>query len=257
MTARRALILLLSLLVAAVAAAVLAARGDSRRSLYDGFSNRGRLTPTSNLAAADRADLDGAGVVELRLLAERGGLKFLRGTTANGESCLILTRSVAGRERLGALGCPSRFPSDDMPVADLTSYVQGLDDAYPAVTQVAGFAADGIGAVGVRTPAGDVRWTPVTENVYEAEPAGDACGGPPGARRRRPRDPHDADRRAHAARVVPGHALSPRRPAAAYPAAMQPDISPSAAGRPSSASSRPPWARRRSRPSPRPSAPAG
>jgi hypothetical protein len=171
-TARRALILVLALLVAAAAAAVLAARGDSRRSLYDGISNRGRVVPTAGLAAADRVDLDGAGVVELRLLAERAGVRFLRGTTASGGSCVILSRAGAGRERFGVFGCPSRFPSEDMPVADLTSYTQGLDDAYPLVAQVAGFAADGIAAVGVRTPAGDVRWTPVTDNVYAAEPAG-------------------------------------------------------------------------------------
>ena len=162
---------MLALLVAAAVAAVLAARGDSRRSLYDGISNRGRVVPTAGLSAADRADLDGSGVVELRLLAERGGLRFLKGTTASGDSCVILARTVAGRDRFGTFGCPSRFPSEDMPVADLTSYTQGLDDAYPLVTEVAGFAADGIGAVGVRTPAGDVRWTPVTDNVYVAEPA--------------------------------------------------------------------------------------
>jgi hypothetical protein len=169
-TARRALVLLLALLGAALAAAVLAARGESRRSLFDGVSNRGRVVPTAGLAAADRTDLDGAGVTEVRLLAERGGVRFLRGTTASGGSCVILARRVEGRDRFGAFGCPSRFPSEDMPVADLTSYTQGLDDPYPAVTQVAGFAADGVAAVGIRTPDGDVRWTPVQDNVYVAQP---------------------------------------------------------------------------------------
>lgn len=168
MTARRALILLLALLGAALGAAVLAAQGESRRSLFDGISNRGRIVPSAGLVAADRTDLDGAGATEVRLLAERGGVRFLRATTASGGSCVILAR--AGRDRFGTFGCPSGFPSEDMPVADLTSYTQGLDDPYPVVAQVAGFAADGVAAVGVRTPEGDVRWTAVQDNVYVAEP---------------------------------------------------------------------------------------
>jgi hypothetical protein len=163
-TRRRALVLVA--VVAAVAAAF-AARGDSRRSLHDGMSNRGRVVPLAGLAARDRADLDSAGVVELRLLADRGGVRFYRGVTAGGDSCVILARG----ERLGSLGCPAHFPSDDMPVADLTSYTQGLDEPYPTVSEVAGFAADGISAVGVRMPDGAVRWTPVADNVYVAHPA--------------------------------------------------------------------------------------
>ena len=168
MTRRRSLMILA--LLAALAAAF-AARSDSRRSLYDGLSNRGRPVLTAGLLPADRADLDSAGVVELRLLADRGGLRFYRGVTAQGDSCVILARAVQGHERFGSFGCPSRFPSDDMPVADLTSYTQALDDAYPTVDEVAGFAADSIRAVGIRTPDGDVSWTPVAENVYVGHPA--------------------------------------------------------------------------------------
>ena len=59
-----------------------------------------------------------------------------------------------------------------MPVADLTTYTQGLDDPYPIVAEVAGFAADGIRAVGVRTAGGDIVWAPVAGNVYLAHPQG-------------------------------------------------------------------------------------
>ncbi len=172
MTGRRSLVLGLALLAAVAVAAVFASRGDSRRSLYDGLSNRGRAVSTTGLLPVDRIDLDSAGVAELRVLADRGGLRFYRGTTAQGDSCVVLGRAVEGRERFGAFGCPSRFPSDDMPVADLTTYTQGLDDAYPVVAEVAGFAADGIRAVGIRTPGGDVVWAPVAGNVYLGHPQG-------------------------------------------------------------------------------------
>jgi hypothetical protein len=149
------------LLAAAAVAAALATRGDSRPSTFDHFSNRGRVVPVAGLPAADRAELQRAGVMELRLLADRDGVRFYRA-----RDCLIL----GGRERFSSFGCPSGFPSPAFPVADLTIYTQGLDDAYPVATEVAGFAADDVGAVGVRSPDGSVRWIPVDGNVYVDHP---------------------------------------------------------------------------------------
>ena len=149
------------LLAAAAVAAVLATRGDSRPSTFDHFSNRGRVVPMAGLPAVDRAELERAGVTELRLLAHRDGVRFYRAG-----DCLIL----GGRERFSSFGCPSGFPSPAFPVADLTFYTQGIDDAYPVATEVAGFAADDVGAVGIRSPEGSVRWIPVDANVYLDHP---------------------------------------------------------------------------------------
>ena len=158
--------------LAVVAAAIVAARGDSRPSAFDQLTNQGRVVPTAVLLAIDRAELQNASVAELRQLADRDGVRFYRGVRRNGEGCLIVARAVDGRERFGGFGCPSGFPSADAPVADLTVYTQGLDDAYPLATEVAGFAADGVGAVGVRAPSGEVRWVAVEGNVYVAHPTG-------------------------------------------------------------------------------------
>jgi hypothetical protein len=155
---------------AAAAAAALASRGDPRPPAFDQLTNQGRVVPMAGLLAIDRAELQTASVVELRLLADRGGVRFYRGVTRDGHGCLILARAVDARERFGAFGCPSGFPSADEPVADLTVYTQGLDDAYPLADEVAGFAADGVGAVGVRSPGGEVRWVPVEGNVYVEHP---------------------------------------------------------------------------------------
>jgi hypothetical protein len=160
-----------AVVVAATAvAAALATRGDSRPSAFDQLSNRGRLVATAGLLPIDRAELQNASVVELHVLADRGGLRFYRAATRDGDGCLVVARAVDGRERFGAFGCPSGFPSADSPVADLTVYTQSLDDAYPLATEVAGFAADGVGAVGVRSPSGEVQWVPVEGNVYVDHP---------------------------------------------------------------------------------------
>jgi hypothetical protein len=158
-------------LVAAGVAAALASRGDSKPKTLDEFSNRGRIVPTAGLLPIDRAELQRAQVLELRLLADRDGVRFFRGVARDGSDCLITARTVDGRERFSTFGCPSGFPSPAFPVADLTSYTQGLDDAYPVAMKVAGFAADDVGAVGVRSPDGSVRWIPVDGNVYVDHPA--------------------------------------------------------------------------------------
>jgi hypothetical protein len=157
-------------LVAAGVAAALATRGDSRPKTLDQFSNRGRIVPTAGLLPIDRAELQHAQVAELRLLADRDGVRFYRGVAPGGSDCLVTARTVDGRERFSTFGCPSGFPSPAFPVADLTSYTQGLDDAYPVAEQVAGFAADDVGAVGVRSPEGSVRWIPVEANIYVDHP---------------------------------------------------------------------------------------
>jgi hypothetical protein len=157
-------------LVAAGVAAALATRGDSRPKTLDQFSNRGRIVPTAGLLPIDRAELQQARVAELRLLADREGVRFYRGVAPGGSDCLATARTVEGRERFSTFGCPSGFPSPAFPVADLTAYSQGVDDAYPVAEQVAGFAADDVGAVGVRSPEGSVRWIPVEANVYVDHP---------------------------------------------------------------------------------------
>lgn len=144
-----------------LAAAALATRGDSRPSAFDHLSNRGRIVPLAGLAAIDRAELQRAGVTELHLLADRDGVRFYRAA-----GCLALGRG----DRFSSFGCPAGFPSATSPVADLTLYTQSLDDAYPVATEVAGFAADDVDAVGVRAPDGTVRWVPVEGNVYVAHP---------------------------------------------------------------------------------------
>ena len=174
---RRWLAVAAILAAAVAAAAVLAARGESRPSTFDRLTNQGRPVSLAGLLPMDRAELESASVVELRLLADRGGLRFYRAITRNGRNCVALAREVDGQERFGSFGCPTSFPSDDVPVADLTQYTQGLDDVYPAAAEIAGFAADGIDAVGVRAPDGKVRWVPVAGNVYFERPEGVQAAG--------------------------------------------------------------------------------
>jgi hypothetical protein len=104
------------------------------------------------------------------VLADRDGVRFYRGGGRGGSDCLATARTVDGRERFSTFGCPSGFPSPAMPVADLTAYTQGLDDAYPIATEVAGFAADDVGAVGIRSVDGAVTWIAVEGNVYVGHP---------------------------------------------------------------------------------------
>jgi hypothetical protein len=156
--------------VAAAVAAAVATRGDSKPSTFDRFSNRGRIVFTAGLLPVDRAELAREQVAELRELADREGVRFYRGAGRGGSDCLATARTVDGRERFSTFGCPSRFPSPAMPLADLTAYTQGLDDVYPTAVEVAGFAADDVGAVGVRSLDGTVTWIPVEGNVYVDHP---------------------------------------------------------------------------------------
>ncbi|MFN2471659.1 MAG: hypothetical protein ABR583_11875 [Gaiellaceae bacterium] len=154
-----------------VAAAVIATAGGSGPPGFERLSNSGHPVDTAQFLPRDRAELELRSITEVRLVASREGVRFYRAAALEGE-CLITSLAVGGRQRFGEIACTSGFPSRENPVADLTPLKQGLDESYPRVVRLAGFAADAVAAVGLRSPSGKTRWVQVSDNVYVSPPLG-------------------------------------------------------------------------------------
>ena len=170
-------LLLPAIVVLAVAGGVLALSARTSPSRFHGFGNHGRGVDAGTVAAGERARLleDGYATV-LRILGERAGTRFYIGSGLRSDARCYFTASVhGGVARLDSAGCPADFPSDEQPILDHSWYRQEVGDRYPAITRLAGFAADGVTAVGVRDPAGRVSWTPVVDNVFGAISVGRAA----------------------------------------------------------------------------------
>jgi hypothetical protein len=160
--------------LAVVAAAALALSARTSPPRFHELSNQGRQVDSQTIPARQRTWLlqDGYST-DLRLLAQRDGIRFYLGSgLQSGARCYFTAVAAGAGERFDGLGCPAGFPSDEQPILDTSWYRQSLGDRYPTVDHLAGFAADGVAAVGVRDPAGNTSWTPVVGNVFSASPTG-------------------------------------------------------------------------------------
>jgi hypothetical protein len=145
----------------AVAVAVRGAHGSSRAGLFR-LSNAGvRITPSRGVRHAFRAE-------SVRLLAVRDGRAFYELDTADGRCFGVGSASDLGDP--GGEVCPrgDPFPSASRPTLDFSVYEgQTPDRDSMTLFRIEGFAADGVGAVGVTNQAGRVAWrVPVSNNVY-------------------------------------------------------------------------------------------
>lgn len=163
------------LLVAALGAAAVAAsqigRGESPP--FDRLSAVGVPHAWESLPADERATLEGAGVAgEVRRLAERGGVRFYTGRGSNGETCFATGVAQGPAPHFGVLFCPAgtsgeaAFPSQNVPILDLSIESRGANMEIVSVDRLAGFAADGVASVGVRDANGRLHLTRVHGNVY-------------------------------------------------------------------------------------------
>jgi hypothetical protein len=143
------------------------------------FSPTGTPVDAATLPAGERTTLEEAGIApSIRFLREAAGVRFYTGRSLEGNAtCLITGIAFSARPHFGVLACPSSdFPSAQLPIYDYSPRRAALTDRYPHLQYLAGFAADGITAVGVRDEDGEVRWTDVVQNTYASRdvPAGAA-----------------------------------------------------------------------------------
>lgn len=142
------------------------------------MSNQGVRVDPDSMPAGERALLSENGYsTDVRFLGRRGDTRFYIGTGASsGARCYLTGRAVEPAPHFGVLACTSDFPTDEQPILDYSAYSQGLNDPYPSIDRLAGFAADGIAEVGVRTAAGQTTWIPVVNNIYGAGSFGPVAG---------------------------------------------------------------------------------
>jgi hypothetical protein len=156
-------------IAAAVTTAALAiGRSDGSRSGLR-FAPVGTPVDAADLPATERTTLEQAGIdPPVRLIREAAGVRFYTADSGDGVSCLITGIAISAQPHFGVLACPSDFPSAELPIYDYSPRRAALTDRYPHLQYLAGFAADGITAVGVRDERGDVRWTDVVQNTYSS-----------------------------------------------------------------------------------------
>jgi hypothetical protein len=129
----------------------------------------------------------GASKAILRVL-QRGGEAFYRIATSSGTDCFASSSgsTAVSVSSFDAVGCPqpalnpNSFPSAALPLLDMSMAVRSAADPdHPTLKRVEGFAADGVAAVGVMRPNGEIAArSPVDHNVYwfESLPAGELTG---------------------------------------------------------------------------------
>lgn len=149
-----------------------------------GSSSESSFTPTgtpiaaATLPAREQTTLDQAGIASVRFLREAAGVRFYTGSGGeSGATCLITGIALTAQPHFGVLACPSSdFPSAELPIYDYSPRRAALTDRYPHLQYLAGFAADGITAVGARDEQGAVYWADVVNNTYASRdvPAGAA-----------------------------------------------------------------------------------
>lgn len=132
----------------------------------------------TNLPPSQLQDLQRSGVdADIQFLGTRAGISFFIGTS-NGEPCFLTSNSEAPRAEFSTIAClgpgSSRVPSTTEPLVDLSAFLKAavdykpVDDAATHLNWLAGFAADGVAAVGVETVDGSLKSTPVINNIYAA-----------------------------------------------------------------------------------------
>jgi hypothetical protein len=142
------------------------------------FSPTGTPVDAATLPASERTTLEQAGIApSVRFVREAAAVRFYTGTSPQGATCLITGIALSAQPHFGVLVCPSSdFPSAELPIYDYSPRRAALTDRYPHLQYLAGFAADGITAVGVRDEDGEVHWTDIVQNTYASRdvPAGAA-----------------------------------------------------------------------------------
>jgi hypothetical protein len=166
-------------LAAAVTTAALALGNTDGSPARLRFSPTGTSVDAATLPASEQTTLEQAGIApSIHFLREAAGVRFYTGTSREGSAtCLISGIALSAQPHFGVLACPSSdFPSAQLPIYDYSPRRAALTDRYPHIQYLAGFAADGITAVGVRDEHGEVRWTDVVQNTYASRdvPAGAA-----------------------------------------------------------------------------------
>jgi hypothetical protein len=154
-------------LAAGLTTAALALGGADAPSSVSDFTPTGTPVDAASISAREWTTLDQAGVASVRFLREADGVRFYTGSSrAGGATCLITGIALSAQPHFGVLACPSSdFPSAGLPIYDYSPRRAASTDRYPHLQYLAGFAADGITAVGVRGEHGDVHWTGVVDNT--------------------------------------------------------------------------------------------
>jgi hypothetical protein len=155
-------------LVAAIALGVLAAflllrRDDGEDLAFSSMTNRGRPL---EMAVPESAGAGAKFTGEAILLAERGGVRFLRLPRADGTSCWSTGERRSGVWSLTGYSCETgflRFPDRERPVMVVGRLLLAPPTQLMAYDSFAGFAADGVARIGVMD--GNDRVIEVTEVV--------------------------------------------------------------------------------------------
>jgi hypothetical protein len=151
MAGRRNVVALLVLAAVAVgvAAAFVALRDGDEDSGLAAMSNRG--TPIE-MAIPERLGAGGRMAREAILIAERGGIRFLRLPRTDGSSCWATGERRSGFWNLTGFRCETgftRFPDPKLPVMVVGGYRVLPGTQFIVYDYLAGFAADGVKRVGV------------------------------------------------------------------------------------------------------------
>jgi len=171
-----AVLLLLLILVGFVASFVLLRSSDQEDARLAAMSNRGRSIEVDvPERVGPGAKLDGRAI----LIAERGGVRFLRLPRVDGSSCWATSERRSGLWKLTEYGCETgflRFPDPQRPVLVLGRLELASETGMVAYSSFGGFAADGVKRIGVVDSRDRVvEVTDVRDNVfYTPDPPQDA-----------------------------------------------------------------------------------
>jgi hypothetical protein len=116
------------------------------------------------IPASRQQDLARFKASSLRQIAVRNGSAFFVADLRGGGLCTSIG-SIGSAMVLGGIQCSPDFPSPARPLLDWSRFTGPI--AQPQVTQLEGFAADGVASVAVVTRDGSVEAaTSVEDNVY-------------------------------------------------------------------------------------------
>ncbi len=186
---RQRLLFALTLLCALAVALPAIALSGRLGSLF-GFSTSGTALDEQTLELRDASALESAGAAgTVRLIATREGVAFYVAKSKQGGFCPLTGPSDQARPSFSVFGCmnadaSASFPSPAHPVLDFSpGYTPGMKTGLMWISQLRGFAADGIKTIEViGTDDTILASVPVVDNVYASErsssPPGEGGIGP-------------------------------------------------------------------------------
>jgi hypothetical protein len=165
-----AVVTLVCLFAAAVPAIALS---GTLGSLF-GFSSSGSAVDEATVDLRDASALESSGAAgTVRLISTREGVAFYVAHSKEGGFCPFTGPADQARPSFWQFGCMNAaaadyFPSPAHPVLDLSpSYTSSPKTGIVWITQLRGFAADGVKTIEVLDSNGAVlAKVPVTDNVY-------------------------------------------------------------------------------------------